>query len=357
MTATKKTATKKKKRKPPSLLIKSPQYDLFSEFVTNDRESVSNTIEVWDSIPKYFFTPKQVEKLRTKEGLAEPFEWSYDYNQSSCTVEIQPSLIKQKNGKYKAYFPSVTEELVEEALKKILTDQRYGIHDPNNRETWVRFTLRMIQKELTKRGKSRDIKEIKHAIDVMSSCIITLYKEGKEVWKGSILQDLVTVDRNEYLEDRNAQHAARLPLFISHAINSLEYRQYNYDRLMGCDQQLTRWLYKQLIHRFRQASLMNNYHFMYSRLERDSGLLRQKKVSDNRRKILMSLDELISREVLMNYDVDIRKQGRKIIDVKYTLQTSSSFNSEQKAANKRSSDDHSISSSSRRGYIRSTKKR
>ncbi|MCP5006263.1 MAG: hypothetical protein GY941_20340 [Planctomycetes bacterium] len=357
MTATKKTSTKKKKRKPPSLPIKSPQYDLFSEFVTNDRETVSNTIEVWDSIPKYFFTPKQVEKLRTPTGHADPFEWSYDYNQSSCTVEIQPALIKQKGGKYKAYFPSVTEELVEEALKKILTDQRYGIHDPNNRETWVRFTLSMIHKELSARGKSRSRAEIKHAIDVMSSCIITLYKEDKEAWKGSILQDLITVDRGEYLEDRNAQHAARLPLFISHAINSLEYRQYNYDRLMGCDGQLTRWLYKQLIHRFRQASLMNNYHFMYSGLERDSGLLCQKKASHNRHKVIMSLDELVSRNVLMNYDVDMRKQGRKIIDVKYTLQTSPSFNSEQKAANKRSSDDHNIPSSSRGAHIRSTTKR
>ncbi len=336
MAAPKKTATKKKKRKPPSLPIKSPQYDLFSEFVTNDREAVSNTIEVWDSIPKYFFTPKQVEKLRTKEGLAEPYKREYSYNDISCAVKIQPALIEQKDGKYKAYFPSVTEELVEEALKKILTDQRYGLHDPKNRETWVRFTLSMIQKELTKRGKSRSRAEIKHSIDVISSCIITVYKEDKEVWKGSILQDLVTVDRDEYLKDRNAQHAARLPLFISHAINSLEYRQYNYDRLMGCDGQLTRWLYKKLIHKFRQASLMNSYHFMYSDLERDSGLLCQKTTSDNRRKLLMSLDELVSRGVLMSYGVDTRKQGRKIVDVKYTLQTSSSFNSEQKAANKRS---------------------
>ncbi len=356
MTATKKTATKKKKRKPPSLPIKSPQYDLFSEFVTNDRESVSNTIEVWDSIPKYFFTPKQVEKLRTKEGLANTFTWPYEYSGLPCAVKIQPALI-EVDGKEKAYFPSVTEELVEEALKKILTNQRHGIHDPKNRETWVRFTLRMIQKELTKRGKNRNIKEIKHAIEVMSHCIITIYKQDKEIWAGSILQDLVTVDRGEYLEDRNAQHAARLPLFISHAINSLEYRQYNYDRLMGCDGQLTRWLYKKLIHKFRQASLMNSYHFMYSDLERDSGLLLQKKASHNRHKVIMSLDELISRDVLMGYDVDIRKQGRKIIDIKYTLQTSPYFNSEQKAANKRSSDDHSISSSSKRAHIRSTTKR
>ena len=40
----------------------------------------------------------------------------------------------------------------------------------------------------------------------------------------------------------------------------------------------------------------------------------------------------------MGYDVETRNQGRKIIDVKYTLRPASDFISEQKAANKRSRD-------------------
>ena len=82
------------------------------------------------------------------------------------------------------------------------------------------------------RGRTRSRNEIKHAIEVMSSCIITLYKKDKEVWKGSILQDLVTVGREEYLADATAEHVARLPLFISHAINQLEY--VNQLRYTGC---------------------------------------------------------------------------------------------------------------------------
>jgi hypothetical protein len=327
-------------KQPPALPIKSPQYDLFSQFVTNDKSEVSNTVEVWESIPKYFFTAGQVKKLRTPTGHADPYKWPYSYNNIDCEVKIQPALIEQSDGGYKAFFPSVTEELVEEALKKILADQRYGMHDPRNVETWVRFSLSLVQKELKTRGRSRSRNEIKHAIEVMSSCVITLYKESKEVWKGSILQDLVTVGRDEYLADTNAQHVARLPLFISHAINRLEYRQFNYDRLMSCDEQLTRWLYKQLIHRFRQASFVNDYHFMYTGLERDSGLLQQGRSNDNRRKVLAALDELVSRGVLMGYDTDSRKQGRKIIDVKYTVRPAPDFVGEQKAANKRGREDH-----------------
>ena len=59
-------------KKPPEKYIKSLQLDLFSQFVTNDKSEVSNTDEIWESIPKYYFTPKQDEKLRTKTGQADP---------------------------------------------------------------------------------------------------------------------------------------------------------------------------------------------------------------------------------------------------------------------------------------------
>ncbi|GJL71986.1 MAG: hypothetical protein NMNS01_11850 [Nitrosomonas sp.] len=322
-------------KKPPQAPLKSAQLDLFSQFVANDQSEVSNTVEVWESIPKYFFTPKQTEKLRTVDGLAKPYQWEYEYNGMACAVKIQPALIEQEDGTYKAFFPNVTEELVEEALKKILTMQNYGMHDASNAETWVRFSLSLVQRELKLRGRTRSRNEIKHAIEVMSSCILTLYKQGKEVWKGPILQDLVTVGREDYLADTDAQHIARLPLFISHSINQLEYRQFNYDRMMGCNEQLSRWIYKQLIHRFRQASLTNDYHFMYSTLVRNSGLLQQSREIDNRRKVKLALDELVNHKVLMSYTEDQRKAGRKIIDVKYTVQPTSEFITEQKAANKR----------------------
>ena len=63
-------------KKPPEKYIKSLQLDLFSQFVTNDKSEVSNTVEIWESIPKYFLTPAQVKKLRTDTGHADPYEWN-----------------------------------------------------------------------------------------------------------------------------------------------------------------------------------------------------------------------------------------------------------------------------------------
>lgn len=211
-------------RTPPKAPVKSVQYDLFTSFLTNDEGAVSNAIELWDGIPKYFLNAKQQEKLRTDKGHADPYQWEYSYQGKPCAVKIQPALIEQKDGRYKAFFPSVTEELVEEALKKIFTDQQHGYHDPPNTESWVRFTLGMIYRELKAQGRARDLKQIKRAIEVLSSCILTLYQDGKEVYKGAILSDLVTVNRGEYLADTNSQHVARLPVFLSLGINGLKSR-------------------------------------------------------------------------------------------------------------------------------------
>ncbi len=325
-------------KKPPKDHIKSLQLDLFSQFVTNNQSQVSNTIELWERIPKYFFTAKQVEKLRTDKGLAEPYEWKYMENGNEYTVSIQPALIKQKNGSYKAFFPGVTEELMEEALKKILTDQQYAIHDPEKTESWVKFTLGMIQKELKSKGRTRSIDEIKHGINVMSSCLLTFSKEKKELWRGAILQDLVTVGRNEYLASTDTHHIARLPLFISHGINHLDYRQFNYERLMSCDEQLTRWLYKRLINRFTQASQTTEYSCMYSDIKQASGLLQQQKEGNNRAKILSSFNELKEKGVILNYVIDERKKGRAIVEIKYTIKASPEFIKEQMASNKRATD-------------------
>ncbi len=326
-----------KKKKPPKQQIKSLQLDLFSAFVTNDLAEVSNTVEIWESIPKYFFTPHQIKKLRTQDGLASSYKWEFEHGGSPCIVRISPALIEQSDGKDMAFFPSSTEELVEEALKKILSEQQYGFHDPQQAETWVRFTLRMIQKELKARGRDRNIAQIKHAIEVMSGCMLSYFIEGKEVWKGSILQDLVTVNREDFTGDREAHHIARLPLFISKSINSLEYRQFNYDRLMSCDEQLSRWIYKRFIHRFKQASMMKDYHFMYSDVKH-SGLLQQTRERDNRRKMISALNELKDRGVLTRFEFEERKKGRAISDVKYSVWPSLEFTREQTAANKRAKD-------------------
>lgn len=325
------------KKNPPQEATQALQYDLFAQFVSNNKDSVSNSLEMWDRVPKYFFTRDQTQKHRNEHGQAAPFTWQYTISGATYTVRIQPAMIEQKDGSYRACFPGTTEELVEEALKKIFSEQNYGMHDANRQESWVRFTLQMVRRELAARGRTRSIQEIKHAIEVMSSCILTIRAEQDEEWRGAILQDLVTVGREDYVADTKSHHIARLPIIISRAINMLDYRQFNYHRLMQCDLQLSRWIYKLLILRYRQASMLNDYHFMFSTLT-NSGLLQQGTGRNNRRKVMAALNELQRTGVLRQFTVDERRDRNKIIDVKYTVAPTGEFVKEQKAANKRAHD-------------------
>lgn len=111
---------------PPRDSSRSVQYDLFSRFVTNNEKDVSNTIHFWETIPKYFFTKDLMEKLRQPSGHADPFTWDFARGGIACKIVISPALIEQSNGSYKAFFPSVTEEIIEEALKKLFPTNNKG---------------------------------------------------------------------------------------------------------------------------------------------------------------------------------------------------------------------------------------
>ena len=79
---------------------------------------------------------------------------------------------------------------------------------------------------------------------------------------------------------------------------------------------------------------MNDYNFLYSGLK-NSGLLQQKTEQRNWAKVNKAPLELVKEGVVRTFDVQITKyEGRKIIDVKYTINATQEFISEQKAANK-----------------------
>lgn len=340
LTEESKPARKKAMKKPPKAAIKSVQMDLFSSFLSNNLGEVSNTVEYWERIPKYFLTDAQQKQLRTPSGHADPFKHDYVLKNSkgqelNYRAVIQPALIEQPDGKYKSFFPTGTEEIIEEVLKKIFTEQNMGVHDTKNVESWVRFSYSMIRRELYKKGRGLRYDQIKHSLEIMSKCILTVYENGKEIYTGAILQDYCSIDRSDYLSDTDAMHVARLPVFISHAINTLQYRQYNYMRFMECREQLTRFIYKRLINRFVNANYTNTYHFMYSDIKQASGLLQQSAERNNRKKVISSLDELKERGVIMSYKAEERKEGRQITDVKYIVNAHPEFIAEQKAANKR----------------------
>ncbi len=333
--------------KQPATTTQNLQYDLFTTFF-GDVADLSNTIELWDAIPKYAVSPRTQNALRSPDSRLPVHEYSFVYAtrrngqriEHACRVAIQPAAIKIDDT-YIDYYPSANEELIEEVIRKIFADQQCGVHDPKNAESWVRFSVQMIRKELKLRSKTRNLDEIKRSIDILSRTHISLYLDDNQdpVYSAPILSDVTRVNRQKYLTDTSITWVARLPALISKSVNELTYRQFNYGVLMSLSSQIARWLHKRLSHNYTNASFMDPYEILFSSIQRDSGFLAYARTNDNLQALETALVELQSNRVLQSWKrVDERKAGRKILDIKYRLHAHSDFIRDVKAANARLKD-------------------
>lgn len=333
--------------KPSAKVPQSLQYDLFTTFF-GEAAKLSNTIEVWDAIPKYAVTPRTQSSLRSADKRLPVYEYRFVYTtrrdgqriERPCRVAIQPASIKTEDG-YVDFYPSTDEELVEEVIRKIFADQRCGLHDSDNAESWVQFSAQMVRKELKVRGKTRSLDEIKRSIEILSKTHVSLFVDDTNdpVYAAPILSDVTRVTRQKYLADSSATWLARLPALISKSVNELTYRQFNYGVLMSLSAQLARWIYKRLSHNYINAGLLAPYETLYSSIRRDSGLLMYARTNDNLKSLESAFDELLSSRVLNRWErLEERKQGRKILDIKYRLSAHSDFIKDVKAANARLKD-------------------
>ncbi|MGC1954395.1 MAG: hypothetical protein WA970_17830 [Gammaproteobacteria bacterium] len=341
-------------------------YDLFRTFVPttgNTAHDYSNTIELWDAAPKYSVSARKQAMLRDEKGNLVPCKIPFNYNPKGypnaipCLLEIQPASIEVEPGVYKQFFPSTDEELVEEVLRKIFTDQRYGAHAPAASESWVRFTLRAIQRELRERGKTRSIPEVRRSIEILSRAVLVLHVKdnARLTYRNPILTNVTDVSREQYLNDPAALWQASLPLLISIAINKLAYRQFNYATLMALGNSLQRWLFKRFSHYYTYATYIKPYCFSFSFVELNSGLLHHSRKERNRKSIEAALQSLSTSQqdpcnpgqnrppVLMKWEQEViyKKKGRgqAIADVKYTVWPSVYLVADIKAANARLRDD------------------
>jgi hypothetical protein len=334
------------KRRPPKDLANSPQYDLFTSFF-GDPKDLSNTIELWDSIPKYAVTARQQNALRDDSGRLPPHVAEFEYTSASldrpvrCRMTVKPALIEVEEGVFKDFYPSQSEEIIEEVLKKIFTDQQYGMHSFRDVESWVRFTLNMIRKELRERGHTRSLDEIKRSLEIMRNSIIDVEMSGRGrgvVYGNPILTNVVRTTRADIEDDPGAKWTAQLPALISKSINELSYRQFNYALHMRLKTPIARWLHKRLVHRYRNASLMTAYSFSYSSVARDSGLLNNKRISANVKALTDALDELKDEGILFSVEIDKRFDGKRLTDAVFKVFATNDFTKEVKAASARLND-------------------
>lgn len=320
----------------PSAPVESIQYDLFTNFYkSSDDECFSNAIELWDAIPKYYLSRREQNKRRSDDGLLpvlrrefkiKPNNPNMSENGVQCGVAIQPAIVTLKSGEDKAFYPSEREELIEKILRKFFEDQKLGFYDPSQKSSWVKFTLKSIQKELTKLCHTASIQEIKESIDILSSTVLTFFFEGEEYYRDTILSGLIRVNRAKYEDDGSSMWAARLPEMISNSMEYGKYNQYDYLTQMNIQVPLARWLHQLLSRRYKHAGGSNWYDIYFTTVIRDSGYLDTGTDQNKRRKIESALDVLVEKDVIQkDYEKHIDTKGRKITEIKYRVFATEKF--------------------------------
>ena len=339
--------TEPKKFVPPlEESFNNQQIDLFQSFLCNGdghQEKLSNAIPLWDCLPRYTLSRQTLNKLR-KEGKLPPLmNLPCRYFGQNYIVQIQPARIMDDKGGVMEYYPGLTEELIEDALRKIATLQQHGYFDQSEVRSGVSFSIYELREELRRQGHTRSYDEIVLSLKIMARSIIELQTEAdrnKAVSVSAYLSHLSSVSRADLKEDPDARWYVEFHHLITQAISAVEYRQYNYTLMMSHSTQLARWLHKYLVNKFTYAQIGKVFEIRFSTVKRDSGLLEAYSRSrDAIDAVNKALEELKQKGVLESIQANRILGGKgKIEDVVYTVFPTITFSMEIKASNKRLSD-------------------
>lgn len=354
------TSTKKgRKDKVPAPLpdkaFDNPQLSLFQTFLANteeQRDLLSNAVDLWDSIPRYSMSRRKQDELRDKGGHLPIRRVTFNYRSIPLTAVIRPARLEVLDAKGKPtgasveYYPSAREELIEQALRRLATENDAGFFDDTLPRSGLHFTLYRLRQELAARGHAMTHRDLAEGLDILSLGTIDIETEAQDTLgigkfgRASFISNLAGVTREDLEKNPHARWYAEFHPFVTSSIDKIAYRSFNYDGWMRCRQQLSRWLIKQLVLKFTQAAVGYSFTMKYSTIRRDSGLLEGYKLE---RQAVAALDEawdeLVERQVLISYSKSEQRGARsKLVDVSYTLQPTRVFASEQRAANRRQKD-------------------
>lgn len=317
--------SKQKKKLVEYTQTQPEQLELFSL----EDESYSNTIELYDLMPKYYFGGVKREKGKTVESLP-ILNREFIHRKRNYKLSISPAAVQDKEtGKTIYYYPSQREELIEDVIRKISTRPKRAFYF--DKEVGVKFSYYEVQQELKKIGHGYSIKQIKLGIEILNKSVLeTTEKEGNEI---SITSSLFAYVGKETKEMGGKERIVAIfnPL-VTRSINQGTYRLINYNKLMKMKMQVSRWLHKRISHIFTQAAPTNPYGILLSTIVRDSGMKVYKTISERIRQVERSLKELEDNKLISKWEADVRKEKNKILDVYYLIYMSKEFIDDAKRA-------------------------
>ncbi|MCX8050234.1 MAG: hypothetical protein N3A55_11340, partial [Methylohalobius sp.] len=190
----------------------SPQIALFQSFLGNERTSqFSNTIELWDAIPKYWASRRNRKR---KNGLLESARLAFCHRGIAYEVMIHPARVETAQGKLIEVFPGEREEIIEDALRKLAAEKGRGFCDSHG--PGVVFTTTQIRRLLEEHGHLINYPDLITSLRILLRSTISLAREGEKhaFFESSIITALGAVSREDWRKDPSAKWYVRFNSLI-----------------------------------------------------------------------------------------------------------------------------------------------
>lgn len=301
------------------------QMSLFRLF--EKEKDYSHTIELYDFIPKYVWGKSK----RIEGKFLEPISREFICRGTPYKVVLLPARIQTETGDYVDYFPGKREELVEDALRKLMSDIQGVFLDDAAGTT---FTLYQLQTELKNRGHSYSYDQLKESLEILAKTDIELESEENET--KIIFRAIETLGLSG--KDGETQTFVRFSPLVTQSIKKGTFRLINYEKVMSYKTTIARQLHKRMSHFYTQASLTEKYHILLSTIIRDFGLTRYSQLRNNLTEVEKGIEELKEKNIIINCAIDKIfdvNPKTKLNDVKFTFQPHPFFVEEIKKANYR----------------------
>lgn len=307
----------------------SPQLSLFEILEPRQNNPYSNTIDLYDALPKYVWEHNREHDDLSKAVVTR----KCTLRGERLTVKVKPAIIERNNGRSVLIYPGAREELVEDALRKLAVkgngqfiDNKFG----------VVFTLYELEKELAQMGHRYKVTEIREALMVCRGATLECISEDRDLFGSeNFFSKLGIATRKEYLRHgRDAKCYVLFHSLVNESVLNQSFRQYNYQLGMQIRSALARFIYKRMCHYWVQASPQTPYTPSLVSFLSQSPRTLSKRMPENVRAMRNALDTLIKHQVISEYEVDKKKDRQKIVDVAYVIWPHKNFVWQMKKSNK-----------------------
>lgn len=297
----------------------------FFEILEVQSQQYSNTIEIYDFLPKEYLG----KATRVADTYLPRLEREFECRGVRYQMKLDPARIEDKDGSVREFYPSQREEVVEDCLRKLMVEGSGVFLDD---QASVCFTLYQLQKELGDNGHTYSYTQIRESLEILTKTNIELSSEVGNV--RFIFSPIETLGIKG--EGGETQTFVRLSPLVTNSIKERKFRLINYKKVMGYRSAIARKLHKRLSHFYVQASLTEKYTVLLSTLIRDFGLTQYKQMSKNLRDFEKAIEEMKDSNTILNFYKEEIKQDRprvKVIDYRISIQPHPEFIADAKKAN------------------------